>query len=600
MSTDTEFVAEQNAILGAEHQLIKLQEIDMDTQLKAAGKILGYKKLPPTIDEFIENDYYLGNVARNLYPFWREQLRDIFPTPIHTRYPILVITGSIGSGKSTFSRICAEYQMCRLDHLIDVHRSLGIMPGKKLVFQFLMPNKANADVEFPGTIANWNELSPYFNGGMMYGMDRYELATQGLRGLGAIGRDVIFYVLSELNFIGYEKAFDLLDTALKRWTSRFQRFTDYFGQVIIDTSSKDSDSIAEDFAANNPYGDKVKLIHTREWTVKKHLNYYFKHGSFKVYTGDSLHSPFIVSDTNPVLPEMDQERVLDVPEELRPDFEFSLEKALMDKAGVAIQATDRYITDFSKIESCFNIRKSYRDVIDVDFFDPNDKLIYQLQEAVNQIPKDRILFIHYDIGVTGDNTGLAVGYFDKWIDYGENSENKRMKLPYIKVPIVVGIGRKKDQQTSIFKLQEFVVDLSERNEVYFSADQFASRQLLQNLEYIGINTKYISVDRTDSAYIYLKTLMMNHIIDLPQNEILKREIAELRRVGNKFDHPSTGNGSKDTSDATAGVVQNIYLNLETAGQLSSTYIASGASKAVQDRGKRPTDKFQDMINTIYG
>lgn len=592
-----EEIEEKNVLLDAENQLQVVNDLPLDTQLKVAAKLLGYKKPPPDIMEFVEDEYYLGTVAKNLYPFWKEQLQDIFPTNIHTRYPILVITGSIGSGKSTFSRICSEYMVCRLDHLINPHRSMGMMPGKKIVFNYMMPTRAVADTEFPGTLNEWNQISPYFRQGMINGIDQYEFMTEGLIGKGAIGRDVIFYVLSELNFLPYDKAFEKLDTALKRWTSRFKRFTDYFGMMIIDTSSKNDDSIAEDFARNNPYGDMVKVIHTTEWLVKAHLNYYGRSGWFQVYKGDSMHSPFIVSESNPLTPELDKDLIINVPEELRGDFEFNLEKALMDQAGVSLSATDKFIPNFSAVADGFCLPKPYPDVIDVDFYDPNDKIIYQLEEGVRLIPTDRILFIHYDIGVVSDCTGIGISYFDSWKDYGVDKDNKRMRLPFIKTPIAIGIGRREEQETSIFKLQEFIIDLSDRFEVYFSADQFASRQLLQNLDMVGIPTKYISVDRTDQPYMYFKTLLNNHLWQGPKNERLITEVSELRRIGNKIDHPSTG--SKDIADAVCGSIYNLYLNLDAAGQLSTKYIAQNSSSALADRAKRPSDKFQQMAENIF-
>lgn len=172
-----------------------------------------------------------------------------------------------------------------------------------------------------------------------------------------------------------------------------------------------------------------------------------------------------------------------------------------------------------------------------------------------------------------------------------------MRLPRIKVPLAVGLGRKKDQETSIFKMQEFVIDLSERFEVYFSADQFASRQLLQNLEMVGIKSKYISVDRTDQPYIYLKTLLQNHLVDLPKNKRLQFEISNLKRVGNKIDHDA--DKSKDISDAVTGSIFHLYQNLDIAGQLSSKYIAQQTAQAFQQRGQTPSDRFQDMIRNIW-
>ena len=134
-----------------------------------------------------------------------------------------------------------------------------------------------------------------------------------------------------MNFINRDKADEKLDQALKRWDSRFGMFKNYFGHVIIDTSSRGDDSIADDFVNNNPYGDMVMVVNTNQWVVRSHLNYYGKRGWFKVYCGDSLHQPYIISEDRPLVPGLDSDRIIDVPEELRPDFEFDLITALQDK-----------------------------------------------------------------------------------------------------------------------------------------------------------------------------------------------------------------------------------------------------------------------------
>lgn len=75
--------------------LSTLDNLSSDQALQIQAKILGYAKMPPSIEEFIESDYYLGKIFGNgkLYPYWKEVLKKIYPTPIHTRYPFVIYTG---------------------------------------------------------------------------------------------------------------------------------------------------------------------------------------------------------------------------------------------------------------------------------------------------------------------------------------------------------------------------------------------------------------------------------------------------------------------------------------------------------------------------
>lgn len=87
--------------------------------LTALAQVLGYKRLPPDIDEFLDDPYYLGK-SIEVFPFWREKLREIYPTPVHTSTPYLSLNCAIGSGKSTVAKVMELYLECRLDHLNDI------------------------------------------------------------------------------------------------------------------------------------------------------------------------------------------------------------------------------------------------------------------------------------------------------------------------------------------------------------------------------------------------------------------------------------------------------------------------------------------------
>lgn len=56
-----------------------------------------YEEIPVTIDEFLENDYYLGKVynnGKNIYPYWRHVLHDFFHNNSDKRFE-LVLTGCL-------------------------------------------------------------------------------------------------------------------------------------------------------------------------------------------------------------------------------------------------------------------------------------------------------------------------------------------------------------------------------------------------------------------------------------------------------------------------------------------------------------------------
>lgn len=577
-------------------ELASIENLSFDEQIAVAAKILGYRSVPPTIEKFLSDPYYLGNITKELYPYWKPKLSELYPTAIHNAHPIVIFKGAIGTGKSTVARIMAMYTLCRLFHLRDPYSTFKIIPGKNIKFSFFSYTAGLAQTDFIDVINEWIELSPYFKDALEKGkFERIELVADGTRGNSNIGSDVIFYNLSELNFVAYDKAWAKLDNSLKRFKSRFDRFSEFFGHIILDTSSQGDDSIADEFANDNPY-ENVFIVNTNQWEVKAHTGFYGRKGWFQVYVGDSVHSPFVVSDSKVITPEMDPDRVITAPVELKSEFEFDIITALQDLAGVSTNTSDRLFPDTSRLKECFHLPNLVgEDVVKFDFFNKTDKLIFRFDRALRSIPDDKVIFIRYDLGVTGDNTGLAIAYFDKWKIY---DQNKNIKQPEIVIPLAVGVSRYEGTETPIYHLYEFILDLAERFEIgMFTADQFASRQLLQDLTREGIPNGYLSVDRTDTAYILTKTLANNGLLHINDNLLLKGEMCDLRRIGNKIDH--TTSGSKDIADAVSGVIQNLYDNLDKASELSNKYKLATHSEFIKERATKDTDKFQNMLADLY-
>ena len=136
--------------------------------LEIEAQMLGYEKLPPTIEEFIESPYYLGGTygSGKLYKYWKPILQDIFPDPITTNYSVLVLTGCIGSGKSTISRLIALYTYCRLDHLRNFD-FFGLSKGKNYVFSFFHTTTDNVENTFLDPFEVIKNDSPYFSTGLL-------------------------------------------------------------------------------------------------------------------------------------------------------------------------------------------------------------------------------------------------------------------------------------------------------------------------------------------------------------------------------------------------------------------------------------------------
>lgn len=82
-----------------------------------------------------------------------------------------------------------------------------------------------------------------------------------------------------------------------------------------------------------------------------------------------------------------------------------------------------------------------------------------------------------------------------------------------------------------------------------------------------------------------------------------KEVFDLETISENHNF-CLGNGvvvhnSKDISDAVAGVIQNLYDNLDKASQLSNKYKLATHSEFIKERATKDTDKFQNMLADLY-
>jgi hypothetical protein len=59
-----------------------------------------YRVVPPDIETFVNDDYYLGKIfgtklPNGLFQYWMDVLKEIYPTPIICRYPYVSLGGAI-------------------------------------------------------------------------------------------------------------------------------------------------------------------------------------------------------------------------------------------------------------------------------------------------------------------------------------------------------------------------------------------------------------------------------------------------------------------------------------------------------------------------
>ena len=476
------------------------------------------------------------------------------------------------SGKSTFSQIVLMYDYLKLLAMIDPGEFFELinLTGIWMFGSSFYKYKAE---EFMVPIKAILKECPFIQDLKKQGMfnDNIKLASAyGKHSI--VSTDAAFIWLSEVN--EYRKPDDMISSSLSRMRGRFQKGLGLFNHFILDCSDTTVDSATERFIHDSPYSDELVSYKADIWTVKPHLYWNMNPKGFYVYAGDSQVVPHILGDDEDTSC-YDEDRILYVPSELRSNYELDIDKALQETAGVALVSGGMFFPD-DYIQKFFCLPQLCKEIEVIDQFD--DTRIIDLDyvsEAIEQLPESRYLFIGLDAGYATDHYGIAIGYADS-ISYSKDDENEEGAKNFnIKIPFVMGLSRKKGQQTPLYKVRDFIYDINQKRPVKMVAyDNFQTVELAQEMKLIGIDAKYITVEQ-DKYYILFKHGLYDGRIQVPDNHTLYREMRCLKHTDGHIDHSNvetladgkmqrTGINAKDLSDATVRVYAAIREHLDLA------------------------------------
>lgn len=554
---------------------------------KAVEQLTGFEKTPPTIDEFIDNPYYLGPEIVTVFPFWREVLRKIFPSPYYSPYIEVVISGAIGIGKSTAIRVGMLYEICCFLHRKDPHAAFNFMRTEPIEIGFCNATMLLASNNLKQFVQA-AELSPFFQEQATKikkrGRSKSLLALNlphlsivaGSRAKHVLGKAVLNATLCEINVQdaeGGRQAFNMYTEMKSRLKSRFNRgeMLCQPGRLWLDSSKKETTAFLEEYIAAVKNDPQVLIIEKPQWEILKGSGRrYYSGETFQVFVGDATKDPFLLDGT-PEQHSVPDSRVIHVPVEERRDFDLDIYTALRDIAGISTWSTHSYITAPGAIATalCKDNPMSKLDV-ELDFNDPDDKLINYI--LLEKLPKGIPYFVHADLGKSRDAAGLAftrnTGKVAKFSTRDRLTGAELLtEEDLIVTELVIRVVPKSSQEIPLYKFERFFVDLMHQGYEFgcISFDQAFSADLMQRLRVLNFPVEYVSLDRTREPYDYWKQALLGQIWQGPKHPVLEREIKGLIDYGRRrgtgkpvIDHPEVkgthgaAESSKDLSDAVAG------------------------------------------------
>ena len=572
--------------------------LEASKQKSSASVSKQIKEIVP-IEKWLEREYFVGPDGLYLYDYWKDELKDIYQTN-RGKYNEVIVTGSLGTGKSTFALFALIRKLYELSCYENVSSLFNLMSTSMIVFIYFSLTKYQAELTGFGQFRELIDSIPYFKKEFNRNRDlnsilKFPENLMFIHGSDAghtIGMNLIGSILDEANFFQgetstskkpinqtYSKIAKLYSSIVNRGKSRFMGGgVDHSVSFLVSSATHNS-SFTEKRIASSMDDPHVKVINSRLWDVKPKGTYSSK--PFYVFIGSELLDPYLVLEVNDVnqflesvgeptyhetfvdlplavekLPSAYRHLFVAVPIDFKKSFDIDIITSLQDIAGVSVAPTGKL----------FSARPVYNRACQTGIEHPfyKDRFIISTgsDNTVQDFLRKRFQFknptrpryLHIDQSTSNDSTGVAMVHVEGL------HRVEGIAKPRIGVDFMLKIDPPRPpKQLSITRIRDFVFFLRDQmglNIAKVSYDWFGSTESRQVLEEQGIDADHQSVDRTDAQYLTLVNLLFEERISMYHYEPFSEELFDLihDRARRKVDHPV--GGSKDVSDALVGAIHN--------------------------------------------
>ena len=590
-----------------------------------------YKEIPVDIITFIEDNNYLGyawhdNEGKSkLYPYWKNKLKKLFPDPFTTNVNNAIFSGARGLGKSEIAVTIAAYLMYRVMCLRNPIDYYGLKPTEKICFAFMNITKILAEDIANSKFQNTIKLSPWFQAhGTMVGRENiywqppeYIQIIIGSQASHVIGLPIFFAFFDEISFIRNQdidkqkaKAIDMIDTAIGGMKTRFLRKGKSPSLLILASSKRSEKSFLEVHMKKKLESEKENVLIVDEpvWNIKPPETYSGKR--FNVALGNKFLVSQIIQDGDNLDVWRDKGySIISVPIEFRPDFVDDIERALCDFAGISSSELSKYISGAAVAAiKDINLKNPFtKDIIEVGNA-PDDNQQYYDYFDLSVIPeslKSKPMYIHLDMSVSGDMTGIA-GVFITGKKPPTEGLDQSNDLLY-QLGFSVSVKAPKGAQVSFEKNKNLIYWLKAQGFKIrgVSSDSFQSVETGQVLTSKGFKYTMISVDRVNPSnhicmpYQYFKSTIYENRLKIYNSTTLIDEIINLERNINtgKVDHPD--GFRKDVCDAVVGAIWNASQHAEEFGYEFGESAKSITEINYEDSSDEVVKAFENDILNSY-
>lgn len=537
---------------------------DLEAELKWLQEHPEFDERPATIREFLGPDYL--NIESKVRSAIIQELVTIMGDESDgqnlAKYPLAMITGGIGIGKTTVASIVLPYLAHWVLCLRDPQEFFDLLPGSRIAFMQMSTSGPQAKEVVFGDIKARIEHSPWFQAKYKYDSNfknqlRFPKDIWVLPGDSAEttfeGYNILGGILDEADS---HKVTPNKDYAEQGYTTIYSRITSRFGNrgflLVIGQMKKGNGFAAKKYKEfkedPNAYAVRMAIWDSFGWD-----KFMKPDGTRDSFFYDVKRHEIISTDIAKLVR---SENHIEVPNTYRKDFENNPEKALRDLAGIPPATGSPFISLAYKIEECSARWQARYEGLESPV--SSDNRIESWFKAPDSLK--RVAHIDLAYSANGDALGLAMGHVSEVVEI--DGERK----PYIIIDLLMRIHAPAGREIFLGDVRRiiysFKTDLHFRLEKV-TMDGFQSTDTLQQLQRRRIQTEVVSVDKQVLPYHDLREAIYEDRIDFPKymvkirdndtelTEVLVKELSELVDNGDKVDHPI--DGSKDLADAVAGV-----------------------------------------------
>lgn len=553
------------------------------------------RRMPVTIEEFIESGDFLGNdTNRPVIEIW-----DTLKPSIHEMNPDILMgeknvnevlmLGASGTGKSVRSIVTNLYQLYVADCFDWPQDLFKLSRPTEIVFLFLSIKPSTAEKVLYKPFRQYFESMPFTQKYIDYNKEitselrlnnnkTVRFASANVNSL--IGHAVMSGAIDEINFFArVEKSkqtpdggtFDQADlvhkTLLNRRESRFTSHGPNPGTICISAQTKYKGDFTDRRMEQIRKNNEKNVLYYREKRYEVVPPERLTKETFTILVGtDEYPTRILELNEGYVLPP--NAEVLKIPMTYYETFKRDPEHGLREIVGIATNAITPFIPQRHKIIEAANAWTERG----MKPWTTQDNYVLNETNTLNErgmpvvipenLPKDgKPRYVHVDLAVSSDRAGISICHVDGYVEVdGE-------RLPYYVVDWVVTLEPDSLNQVDIAEVRRWVADLKLKyglDLARVSYDGYQSTESVQQFRKLGINSLNVSVDKTLEPYESLREAIYTNRIAFPDNDLLRGELSglELNLNANsgkgKVDHtPVIG---KDAADAMCGAIFNASMS----------------------------------------